>query len=82
MDRGDGFVKMSINNVVSDVLADPTNWESELRLFEGYTTDSLNILGYPSVVADGYFCAVQFCAEFSTSRADVIFGYGQIDPGF
>lgn len=81
-DRGtDDTVKYSPNNVVADLIADPTNWATEVFLFEGYATDSLGILGYPSIVADGYHAAICFSAEFSSSRADLIFGYGQIDPG-
>lgn len=71
----------SPNNMVADVIADPTDWVAPTKLFNGYATDSLDMLGYPAIVADGYFAAISFYAEFSSSRADIIFGYGQIDPG-
>lgn len=80
-DRVNDSMYMSLNNNVSTVIGSPTAWTTPIKIFQSYTTDSLGILGYPSIVADGYNAAVCFSAEFSSSRADLIFGYGQVDLG-
>lgn len=78
-DRSDGRLKITGSNAIADILADPTDWNASGTLFEGYTTDSLNLLGYPSIVRHGWNYCISFLSEFSSSRADLYFGYGRLD---
>lgn len=78
-DRDDGYIRISQGNVVSDVISDPTDWNAGSIIFEGYSTDVTNILGYPQIIRDGWNYTVSFSTEFSSSRADLYFGYGRID---
>lgn len=75
-DRSNGGIYVSLANPLSDLLADPTDWITPSQIFQNYSFGGNSILGYPCIVADGYYCAVAFSAEFSASRADLFFGYG------
>lgn len=79
-DRGassDG-VFVSSRNILSDILADPTDWNTASQIFQKYTYGS-NILGYPVICADGYFVAIALSVESSATRADLYMSYGQVD---
>lgn len=80
-DRTTGFCYLSVDNVLADVLADPTDWNAGSAIFQKYTFGA-NILGYPGIVPDPVFpgCAAVFVsAEASATRADLFVGYGQIE---
>ena len=80
MDRSDDFLRLSKNNDIQDVIADPTAFNASSPIFRSYETDSLNILGYPNMLHLGnenYF--IGSAAEFSASRSDYYFGIGKIN---
>lgn len=80
-DRTTGFCYLSVDNVLADVLADPTDWNPGSAIFQKYTFGA-NILGYPGIIADPVFpgCVSVFVsAEASSTRADLFVGYGQIE---
>lgn len=81
LSAGSGSIKISTRNVPADILADPTDWNTETIVFRAYATDSLGILGYPVPIIDGFNAYILFCTEFSVSRADAYLGYGQIVYG-
>jgi len=81
MDRATDRISISPGNVIADILADPTDWVAPSEIFESYTTDSLGILGYPTIWRDEFHYFVAFSAEFSSSRADLYLGYGIIGLG-
>jgi hypothetical protein len=81
MDRATGGIYITIENAIADIIADPTAWNSSSRVFQGYSTDSTVILGYPCIVRDGFNWAIAFSSEFSSSRADIYFGYGILGLG-
>lgn len=78
-DRADGTISVSHTNVVDDILADPTDWNAISNSFLSYTTDSTTVLGYTVGRPWGSFGFVVWSAEFSSSRADLFIGYGQLE---
>lgn len=78
---GSGSIKISTRNVPADLLADGTDWTIISTVFIAYSADSLGVLGYPIPVMDGFNAYLLFCSEFSSSRADVYLGYGQVVYG-
>lgn len=83
-DRGDGYVKISLANVVADVLADPTDWNAGSSVFK--TIDETNnILGYPFIVnmGSGFFAAGWSSEQNppSATRTDFFVGYGAFGAG-
>lgn len=77
-DRSDGYVRISVGNDIADLISDPTDWNTPSIIMEGYTTDSTNILCYPSIIRNGWFYTLIFSMEFSSSRADLFVGYGYL----
>lgn len=74
-DRGDGFLKISNKNNVADILADPSDWNAGSSIWQ--TIDgTANLLGYPTIVANGWYYAISVSSEFSSSRSDLFVGYG------
>lgn len=79
MDRGPGYLYVSVGNVPADVLADPTDWNASVAVWQSYSTDSLDIEGYPSIVRRGWTYYISTSAEFSSSRGDQFIGIGRLD---
>lgn len=75
-DRGTNRLIVSSPNVVADIIADPTDWLAGSEVFKSYSTDSTTILGYPTVVYDGWKICICVSAEFSSTRADLYWAYG------
>jgi hypothetical protein len=74
-DRGDGFLKISNKNNVATVLADPTDWVAGSSIWKTID-ETVNILGYPTIVSNGWYYAISVSSEFSSTRADIFVGYG------
>lgn len=81
MDRGTDSIYITAGNVIADIIADPTDWNTSSQVFLSYTTDSLGICGYPMIERDGFYYAIAFSAEFSSSVTDLYLGYGIIGLG-
>lgn len=79
MDRSTGRLLVSAENKLSTIVANPTAWNVASTVFQSYPTDSLSILGYPSIIRQGWYYTIALSAEFSSSRADLIMGYGRLD---
>lgn len=79
MDRATNRINITTGNKVSTIIANPTSWNASSIFFQSYSTDSLGILGYPSIIRDGWNYILALSAEFSSSRADLFIGYGRLD---
>lgn len=80
MDRSGDFLYLSENNLIHDVIADPTDWNTAAPIWMSYSTDGLNILGYPNFIHLGneqYWIGTS--GEFSSSRADHFYAIGTIN---
>lgn len=75
-DRSTSRLTLSSGNVIADIIADPTDWINIGDLFQSYATDTTGILGYPSIVYDGWKVCISLSAEFSSSRSDLYWAYG------
>lgn len=78
-DRNDNTLSISHSNDPAAILADPTDWNPISNIFLGYTTDSTGLIGYPVGDAWGALGLAYFTSEFSSSRADLFLGYGQLE---
>jgi hypothetical protein len=76
-DRTTERCSISTGNRLADIIADPTDWNAKSDIFQAYAFG--NILGYPSIVPDGYNIAGCVSAEQSSAIADLYFFYGQAD---
>lgn len=82
-DRGDGWLKISKDNELADIIADPTDWNAPSSVWQTID-ESINILGYPSIMNDGWKFAIAVSSEQnppSATRADLFFGYGLLGAG-
>jgi hypothetical protein len=83
-DRGDGFGKISLGNVVADILANPSDWNAGSSVFQ--TIDgTANLLGYTFIINLG---GEIFCGGISSeqnppgaTRADFFVGIGAFGAG-
>lgn len=80
-DRTLNVCSLSTGNRLADIIADPTDWSAASDIFQRYAfTGGINkILGYPSIVPDGYNVAGCVSAERTATAADLYFFYGQVD---
>jgi hypothetical protein len=77
MDRNDRFLWLSRDNEIATVTASPTSWATPEKLARSYGTDSENIIGYPTILnTGGGKFLVTYSPEFSSSRCDLYWGYG------
>lgn len=76
-DRGDGKIKVHYDNNLADILADPTDWNPPSDSYKSYGNTAL-FLGYPVLLGHGALAAAFWSDEFSASRADLFFCYGQL----
>lgn len=81
MDRGTTSIKISKNNLFSDIIANPLAYNTGVNIFVASANDSRGILGYPTITRIGdtenYFIGLS--SEVSTSRADYYYGIGYIN---
>jgi hypothetical protein len=68
--------------VVANLLIDTTDWGANSVILQGYSIDSLGILGYPTIVRNGSNYAVAISTEKSSTAVDIYFGYGTLFLGF
>lgn len=79
MSRGTDLLYATVGNVPATILATPTAWNASSAIFKSYSTDSLGMLGYPSVVRKGWNYYIATSSEFSSSRADQMIGIGRLE---
>lgn len=80
MDRGVEYMKLSKNNRMADIIADPTAYTTPLLFSKGYSTDPYGILGYPNlnrITGETYF--LTYSSEQGASRADAFYGFGKLN---
>lgn len=81
-DKGNDLVYLSLQNSIATILASPTSYNSGSAIWQTYSGSPQFLVGYPSIVADPadpHYAAVAVSGEFSSTRADLMFGYGIVD---
>ena len=80
MDRTEQYFRISRNNSIVGVIADPTTWNAGEIIGRSYATDSYLNLGYPHIkyIGNGKY-VMTIAHEFSSSRADSYIAYGELE---